>query len=147
MRGPEVPEVATERFAPRRTDTSILRLTTWLGRYAIRRWRGVVAVLATMLAKIALDVLKPWPMKVLVDHALGNAPMPPTLVTVVGMLPGAATRQGLVAWSVASTIILFLVGWALGVATAFANIGLGQRMVYDLASDLFNHLQRISLQF
>ena len=42
---------------------------------------------------------------------------------------------------------LFLLGWALGVATAYANIGFGQRMVYDLAADLFGHLQRLSLRF
>src|SRR5439155_4509199 len=28
-----------------------------------------------------------------------------------------------------------------------ANISLGQRMVYDLAADLFAHLQRLSLRF
>jgi len=122
-------------------------LAQWLGAYAARRWLGVIAVLATMLAKIALDVLKPWPMKVLVDHALGTAPLPPLLAAVARALPGGGTREGLAAWSVASTVALFLVGWALGVATAFANIGLGQRMVYDLASDLFDHLQRLSLQF
>ena len=42
---------------------------------------------------------------------------------------------------------LFLLGWALGVAAACANIAFGQRMVYDLAADLFGHLQRLSLRF
>ena len=44
-------------------------------------------------------------------------------------------------------MVLFLVGWAIGVAASYANIGFGQRMVYDLATDLFSHLQRLSLRF
>ena len=30
---------------------------------------------------------------------------------------------------------------------AYTNIGFGQRMVYDLATDVFSHLQRLSLRF
>ena len=71
----------------------------------------VGAVLATMLAKIALDVLKPWPMKVLVDHALGDVPMPPALMAMVNLLPGTTTRQGLAAWSGAADA-WFLDGFA-----------------------------------
>ncbi len=128
-------------------DPSAVRLLTWLTRYALRRWRGLLAVLATMVVKIGLDVLKPWPMKVLVDHVLGAQPLSPTLAALAAVLPGSGTREGLVAWSVAATVVLFLLGWALGVATSYANIGFGQRMVYDLATDLFGHLQRLSLRF
>jgi ATP-binding cassette, subfamily B, bacterial len=135
-----------ERVAPP-IDTSASRLFRWLTRYALRRWPGLLAVLATMIVKVGLDVLKPWPMKVLVDHALGDQPLPLSLAGAAAALPGAATREGLVAWSVAATVVLFLLGWALGVARSYADIGFGQRMVYDLATDLFSHLQRLSLRF
>jgi ATP-binding cassette subfamily B protein/subfamily B ATP-binding cassette protein MsbA len=135
-----------EEVAPR-TDTSVSRLFRWVARYALRRWPGLLAVLATIMFNILLDVIKPWPMKVLVDHALGDQPFPAWLASVTATLPGAATREGLVAWSVAATVVLFLLGWAVGVARSYADIGLGQRMVYDLAADLFSHLQRLSLRF
>jgi ATP-binding cassette subfamily B protein/subfamily B ATP-binding cassette protein MsbA len=128
-------------------DTSAVRLIGWLGRYALRRWGGLLAVLAAMLGKIGLDLLKPWPMKVLVDHGFTDRAASPGLATLVALLPGADTREGLVGWSVAATVVLFLLAWALGVATSYANIGFGQRMVYDLAYDLFRHLQRLSLRF
>jgi ATP-binding cassette subfamily B protein/subfamily B ATP-binding cassette protein MsbA len=132
---------------PMPVDTSAVRLFTWLVSYALGRWSGLLAVLATMIAKIGLDLLKPWPMKVMVDYGLGDRPLPSSLAMLAAGLPGSETREGVVAWSVAATVVLFLLGWALGVASSYANIGFGQRMVYDLAGDLFSHLQRLSLKF
>jgi ATP-binding cassette subfamily B protein/subfamily B ATP-binding cassette protein MsbA len=129
------------------TDTSALRLFRWLSHYAVQRWRGLIAVLAVMLAKIGLDLLKPWPLKVMIDYGLGDRPLPPGLARLAAVLPGSETREGIIGWSVAATVAFFLLAWALGVASSYANIGFGQRMVYDLATDLFSHLQRLSLRF
>ncbi len=124
-----------------------VRLCLWLLGYALRRRPALLALLLTMVLKIGLDVLTPWPMKVLVDHALGDTPLPDALARAAELLPGAATRESLLVWSVAATVALFLLGWALGLATAYANIAFGQRMIFDLAADLFGHLQRLSLRF
>ncbi len=132
---------------PRAVDTSIARLSRWLAHYALRRWPGLTAVLATMAVKVGLDLLTPWPLKVLVDHGLSGEPLPPLLARAAAALPWAGTPQGIVGWSIAATIGLFLLGWALGVARSYADIGFGQRMVYDLAHDLFGKLQRLSLRF
>lgn len=119
----------------------------WALGHALRRKSGLMLVLATMLAKLGMDVLRPWPMKILVDHVLQGITMPPALDRIVGVLPGAASADGLLIWCIAATLILFLLGWALGLATAYANLHFGQRMVYDVASDLFGHLLRLSLRF
>jgi ATP-binding cassette, subfamily B, bacterial len=123
------------------------RLSLWALGYALRRWPAFAVVLVATLLKIACDVLRPWPMKVLVDHVLNERPMPEGLAAVVAWLPGAATPRGLLTWCVAATVALFLLGWTLGLAAALANVAFGQRMVYDLATDLFGHLQRLSLRF
>ena len=128
-------------------DARASRLVRWVSGYALRRWHGLIAVLATMIAKIGVDLLKPWPLKVLVDYGLSGQALTPALAAIAGVLPGAETPEGLITWSVASTVLLFIAAWALGVATAYANIGFGQRMVYDLATDLFAHLQRLSMTF
>ena len=115
--------------------------------YAFRRWVPLVAALLTMLVKVALDVLKPWPMMFLVDYVLGGKIMPGPLRQLVLLLPGASDPASLVGWSVAATVLIFLLSWATGLANAYANISLGQRMVYDLAADLFARLQHLSLRF
>jgi ATP-binding cassette subfamily B protein/subfamily B ATP-binding cassette protein MsbA len=63
------------------------------------------------------------------------------------LLPGPATSAALIGGCVAATVALFLLSWAVGLASAYANISLGQRMVYDLAADLFSRLQELSLRF
>src|SRR5213075_1022440 len=88
-----------------------------------------------------------WPMVFLIDHVLDTKSMPVWLESLVKMLPGPHTPNWLIGWSVLTTVLLFLLSWAIGLANAYANISLGQRMVYDLAADLFARLQQLSLHF
>jgi ATP-binding cassette subfamily B protein/subfamily B ATP-binding cassette protein MsbA len=125
----------------------MIRLGWWALGYALRRKAGLAGVVAALLVKIGLDVLKPWPMKLLVDHVLKDDPPLPAVAATIAWLPGSASAEGLLAWCVAGTVVLFLLAWAVGLAGSFAGMELGQRMIYDLAGDLFAHLQRLSLRF
>jgi ATP-binding cassette subfamily B protein/subfamily B ATP-binding cassette protein MsbA len=125
----------------------IARLCIRLLRYAARRWPRLIIVLIIMLLKTGMEVLKPLPMKILVDYVLNQQPLQGLTSRFVEIIPSAATREGLLAWTVAATILLFFLGWALGLASSYANIEFGQRMVYDLAEDLYRHLQGLSLRF
>ena len=129
------------------TPISVAALCLWALRYAWRRPAALAAVLATMLIKAGLDVLKPWPMVLLIDHVLRQNPMPPWLANWVSTLPGAHDAPHLIGWAVLMTVIIFLLSWAVNVVTAYANISLGQRMTYDLAADLFTKFQQLSLRF
>jgi ATP-binding cassette subfamily B protein/subfamily B ATP-binding cassette protein MsbA len=123
------------------------RICRWSLGYAWRRWPGLVMVLTAMLLKIVPEVLKPWPVKWLVDYVLNQEPMPPWVARIVAWLPGAGNAEGMIAWCAAATVVLFLLAWSLGLAASLANINFGQRITYDLAADLFRHLQRLSLRF
>src|SRR5437899_2311286 len=115
-------------------------LCRWALPFALRRWLPLTAVVATMLVRVGLDVLKPWPMVFLLDHVLQTKAMPEWMSRIVAALPGAPTQPNLIAWSVAATVLIFLLSWIVGLANAYAGISLGQRMVYDLAADLFSRL-------
>jgi ATP-binding cassette subfamily B protein/subfamily B ATP-binding cassette protein MsbA len=125
---------------------NVFRLCRWALGYALRRWPPLAAVALTMLVKIGLDLLKPWPMVFLVDHVLRGKTRP-AYTRILESLPGPHSPANLIAWCVGATVLIFLLSWALGLANAYANINLGQRMVYDLAADLFAKLQRLSLRF
>ncbi len=98
--------------------TGVIRLCLRLLRYAGQRWSGLIVVLAIMLLKTGMDILKPLPMKLLVDNVLDQKPLQQGLADLVEILPGAAYREGLLIWVVAATFLLFFLGWALGLASA-----------------------------
>jgi ATP-binding cassette subfamily B protein/subfamily B ATP-binding cassette protein MsbA len=130
-----------------RTAGSIPALSLWALRHAARRRLALSAVLFTMLVKIGLDLLKPWPMKILVDHVLQTAALPDPLATAVAWLLGPFRREDLIIWCVAATVVLFLATWLCGLCMSLSSISLGQRLVYDLAGELLGHLHRLSLRF
>src|SRR5947209_16918266 len=115
--------------------------------YALARRRGLAVVLATMALAVGLEVLRPWPTKLLVDHVLGRQPLPEPVAAAVDVLPGPAGVDGLLLWVCVGTVLIFLAGMVMSMASTCASVQLGQRMTFDLGADLFLHLQRLSLVF
>jgi ATP-binding cassette subfamily B protein/subfamily B ATP-binding cassette protein MsbA len=107
----------------------------------------MTAVLVLMLVQMVLMALTPWPIKVIVDNALGGHQLPAWLHAVFVWLPGPATRGALIWWSIAATIALFVLSWGAKLGLSWTSVRFGYRMSYDLASDLLEHLQRLSLRF
>jgi ATP-binding cassette subfamily B protein/subfamily B ATP-binding cassette protein MsbA len=80
----------------------------------------------------ATTVLQPWPMKLLVDYALGDAGM------------GAGMSASAMIWFAAgATLGLFLINVLLDVVVSRTWMATGQRMVYDLAADVFERLLHV----
>jgi ATP-binding cassette subfamily B protein/subfamily B ATP-binding cassette protein MsbA len=109
--------------------------------------REIAIMLGAMVAAVAFDLLRPWPMKLLIDHVLGGQPLSPGFAALVAALPGAQSTNGLLAWASVATVVIFLGGSALATVSLVTSVRLGQRMVYALGADLFAHVQRLSLAF
>ena len=108
---------------------------------------GVVAsVLLLSMAGVGFSLLKPWPLKIIVDYVLPGKPLPAHLQWLAH-LPGAGSREGLLGWLTASTVIVFLIGWIITVVVRYVRVDTGGRLTYDLAAQAFAHLQRLSLRF
>jgi ATP-binding cassette subfamily B protein/subfamily B ATP-binding cassette protein MsbA len=116
-------------------------------RYLVPHWRDLASVVLASSVAAALEVLRPWPTKILVDQVLGKEPLPDLLARMVHGLPGPGGARGLLLWVCACTVFIFFAGTVMTMATMSASVRLGQRMVFDLGADLFAHLQRLSLLF
>jgi ATP-binding cassette subfamily B protein len=122
--------------------------TLWrLLSYARPHWHGLVVVAVTMAVTVALDVLRPWPTKILVDHVLGTEPLTGALGDLLAWLPGPGSTAWLLFWACIGTVLIFAARAVVGMVNAAASVTLGQRMVYDLAADTFGHAQRLSLLY
>jgi ATP-binding cassette subfamily B protein/subfamily B ATP-binding cassette protein MsbA len=116
-------------------------------RYARPQWRGVGVLVLAMFVTVGLSVAQPWPMKILVDQALGDKPNPPWLQSVLDWFPGSGGNKELLALIAIATVTIFLLLTVVSMVSSWVSTRVGQRMAYDLGADLFRHLQRLSLIF
>jgi ATP-binding cassette subfamily B protein len=107
---------------------------------------GLLLIVLLMLVSVVLNAVRPWPMKLLVDHVLAGRPLPKNAAWISG-LPGGVSPSSLLAWLVGFTIALFLASATVGIVQGYVQAGVGNRMTYSLGAQVFDHLQRLSLLF
>jgi ATP-binding cassette, subfamily B, bacterial len=112
-------------------------------RHARPHWRGFTLMFAASLLDVALNLARPWPLKVLIDNVLGSHRTPHWLAQI----PGAGSRHGLLLWVVGAEVGIFLASMLASMVSEFYSLKLGQQMTWSLAGELFRHLQRLSLLF
>jgi ATP-binding cassette subfamily B protein len=118
-----------------------------LGVYPRRQWRALTLSVALGGAASAMAALQPLPLKLLVDHALGAAPLPGWLAALLERLAVPVSRGWLVAAAAMATVGTFALTSAVTTALQWVWARAGQRMIHDLGVDLFQRLQRLSLLF
>ncbi len=92
---------------------------------------------------IALELVRPVPLAIVLDVVLGGRPLPRLLRPLLSPLG----TEALLALAAASIVVVTV---ALGATTVGANyltIDVGQRMVNDLRTEIYAHLQKLSLKF
>jgi ATP-binding cassette subfamily B protein len=103
------------------------------------RWRFAWA-LAQVFLIAGFDLLKPWPLQLVIDHVLGGKPL---------AVPGLATlsASALLVFACGGLVVVNMGSGLMALLHNYTTIGLGQRMVNDLRGALYGHLQRLSLAF
>ncbi|MBD2079358.1 ABC transporter ATP-binding protein [Leptolyngbya sp. FACHB-17] len=115
--------------------------------YPLRHWRFLLLTLSlTVLASIT-SAFYPLPMKFLVDYALSNQTLPVEIRSCFEFLAIRPTPAVLIILAAIANLVLYTLNSALDACLTWAWSATGQGMVYDLARQLFAHLQRLSLQF
>lgn len=88
----------------------------------------------------ACEILKPWPLKIVIDNVLGDKPIP-------WEFAGAISRPTLLIFACLGLVVIYLILGGITLLNNYTTIRIGQRMVNDLRRDLYSHLQRLSLAF
>ena len=137
-------------------------MTTWLSkiRMSMRPWNDhflpllrpfwgklTIATSAVVLSGL-LSVLRPWPLKVVIDQVLSRKPKHSHLPLLQSWLDHAHfTPWQILYGACAARILIALVG-ALFTHSSVRLLGnVGQRYVFELRQKLFVHLQSLSLRF
>jgi ATP-binding cassette, subfamily B, bacterial len=108
-------------------------------------WPFAVLSLGILVVDALVDLLSPWPLKILVDNVLGNEALPPVLAPLLASI--ATQRTNLLVLTVLSGLLITFVNHGLTVLNSYIQTRIEQRMVLDVRSHLYQHAQRLSLTF
>jgi ATP-binding cassette, subfamily B, bacterial len=100
--------------------------------------RSLAGLLTLSACEVALGVLRPWPLKFLVDDVLSDHRS--AYATRIG--PETALLLGCCAY-----LLLHVLNEANSALHTQLQVGIGQRLVIDLRQRMFAHLQSLSLRF
>jgi len=111
------------------------------------RWPLAGAVVA-MVLDAALTVLRPWPLKVVIDRVVSHKPKGTHVPLISQWLDNASLdRMHILYGACAATLMIAI---STGLLTYLYTRVLGviaQKFVADLRGNLFAHMQRLSLRF
>ncbi len=117
----------------------------WALRY-LQPYRNPLTILFLVSGiEILSGLLLPWPLKFIVDHALGNAPSKGLFGGVIAFFNG--DRMAMLIVGCIAYLIIHYSGEFISVAHTQIQQNIGQRLVFDLRRQLFSHLQRLSLRY
>ncbi|MBT8398957.1 MAG: ABC transporter ATP-binding protein/permease [Rhodothermia bacterium] len=136
----------TQQFQEAAQPTNLQRNLRVL-RYALPYWPILALILFLNLLMAVTVALQPWPLKILIDNALGDAQIPTALESVLARLSIESSPGVLIVTAALASVVIFGFNALLNTGTTWAAASAGPRMAYDLSADLFHHLQRLSLRF
>src|SRR4029434_3914428 len=103
----------------------------------------VALTLGLLLLSIGLNLLKPWPLALLVDSVLGSKPYPAWLPDGIQYWGHPAQITAIVA----ASLVLHLVHAASCAGHVYLSIGVGLRGLRRVRDEVFGWLQRLSLRY
>jgi ATP-binding cassette, subfamily B, bacterial len=110
----------------------------------LRPYRKLVAISIFLAALgVLVSLAQPWPLAFLVDSVLGSKE-PPAFVT---QLLGTSSTRALLVFAVVAGFLLVVFAHGIAVFEEWVNTKLEQRVVLDFRSDLFEHAQKLSVNF
>ena len=113
----------------------------------LRPYRGRVAIIfAAMVIETLMSLAAPWPLKIVLDSAVGHHPLPAWLVR---MLPEGMTHHGMGAAIAAAfgVVAIAVIGAVASYVDNYYTESVGQYVANDLRLKVYRHLDRLSLSY
>jgi ATP-binding cassette subfamily B protein len=121
--------------------------TFWRFRRIVRPYSGPLAIGgALVLVVAATDIASPWPLKVVVDNVLRDRPLSGPVGDLLESLSGS-DKDAILTAAVIAFVAIVVVNAIADYLSSYVLDAIGQRVMADLRSAVFTHLQRQSLQY
>lgn len=120
---------------------SVYRVYRLLGLHSRTYWKWFLLAYSALFASVIMNLLKPWPLKLILDHILLNKPMPRT-ITFLNSVAGHDKLVLLALLSLGIVMIFFLEG-LFSFTRKYFMVRAGESTVNDIRQEVFGHLQML----
>ena len=107
-------------------------------------WPHLAAISTLGLLSLPLTLLYPIPLKIAVDSALGQRPLP---LLLQHLLPANNSRMEALSIAIGLLLGIAIVANLQGLASWWLQTYTGEKLVWDFRAELLNHVQRLPLAF
>lgn len=115
--------------------------------YLLRpHWKSLSVALLAVAAQGVTDVLEPWPLKILLDHVIGNKHLPEWLAGIIHATVGT-DKSAILNFTALAVIVIAVVGAIGSYTEKYFTTSVGQWVMHDLRRTLYHHIQRLSLSW
>jgi ATP-binding cassette, subfamily B, bacterial len=109
-------------------------------------WKALSIAFVAVIIEGAASIFDPWPIKIVIDYALGSRPMPEWIAGPVRMTFGEG-KLAIVYFAAIATVVVAAVGAVASYTQNYLTTKVGQMVMLDLRQTLYHHIQRLSLSF
>lgn len=123
-------------------------LSLWRRLLSVARpyWLHLAGLLSLSLLSSPLGLLSPLPIKIIVDSVIGSQPLPAWLERLLpAVFPQSPAALSLLA--VAILVGISVLGQVQNTGASFLRTYTGEKLVLELRSRLFRHIQRLSISY
>jgi subfamily B ATP-binding cassette protein MsbA len=109
-------------------------------------WKALSIAFVAVLIEGAASLFDPWPIKIVLDYALGSRAMPEWMTGIVQKTFGEG-KAAIIAFAAITTVVVAAVGAVASYTQNYLTTKVGQMVMLDLRQALYHHIQRLSLSF
>jgi ABC-type multidrug transport system fused ATPase/permease subunit len=120
----------------------LYRVYRLLGFYSRSYWKWFLLAYSGLFASVMMNLLKPWPLKLILDHILLNKPMS-RMMTFLNSWAGNDKLVLLALLSLGIVVVFFLEG-LFSFTRKYYMVRAGESTVNDIRQEVFGHLQMLA---
>jgi subfamily B ATP-binding cassette protein MsbA len=109
-----------------------------------RLW--LVIILAAMLVETIAGLAGPWPLKIVIDYAVGHHAVPAWVLRVLGS-ELASDGRALAAMAAVGLVLIAVLGGVASYVDNYYTESVGQWVANDLRMRVYDHLERLSFNY
>jgi subfamily B ATP-binding cassette protein MsbA len=109
-------------------------------------WKALCVAFVAVIIEGLAGLFDPWPIKIVLDYALGARPLPEWIAGFILETFGEG-KLAIIHFAAIATVAVATVGAIASYVESYLTTHVGQWVMRDLRQTLYHHIQRLSLSF